>query len=48
MSHVTRCANGIKKLESILCFNGVTCMGLCSVSAGSCSNLEPDLVHFFH
>lgn len=48
VSRVTRWGSGIKKLESTLCFSGVTCMVLCSVSVGSCSNLESDLVHVFH
>lgn len=48
VSHVTRCASGVKKLESILCVSGVTCMVLRSVSVGSCSTLESDSMHVFH
>lgn len=48
MSHVSRCARGVKKFESILCVSGVTCMVFYDVSVGSSSNLESYLLHFFH
>jgi len=48
VSRVTRCASGVKKPEHILCASGVTCMVSCTASVGGCSNLELDLLHFFH